>query len=127
MGPLKSLYIEGLSHSSPIPAAKIGGNLLFSGLIGGTDPATRSMPASLEQQAANMFAQVQAVMQAAGGTCDQILKVTIWLNDRKDRELINPAWERLFPDRNVRPARVTLNRDLGGGKLVECEIVALLA
>jgi len=33
----------------------------------------------------------------------------------------------MFPDPNTRPARVTLNRDLGGGKLVESEIVAWLS
>jgi 2-iminobutanoate/2-iminopropanoate deaminase len=126
MTAMRSLYVEGASHKSPIPAAKIGGNLLFSSLITGADAATRSMPATLEQQVANMFSQMQEIMQTAGGTVEQILKVTIWVNDRKDREVINPAWERLFPDRNVRPARVTLNRDLGGGKLIECEIIALL-
>jgi len=127
MTAMKSLYIEGAGHSSPIPTAKIGGQLLFSSLITGMDPATRSMPADLAQQTTNMFAQIQRVIHAAGGSTNQILKVTIWVNDRKDREVVNPAWEQLFPDRNVRPARVTLNRDLGGGKLIECEIIALLA
>jgi enamine deaminase RidA (YjgF/YER057c/UK114 family) len=115
-----------MAHSSPIPAATISGNLLYSSLITGADQA-RTMPESLAEQAENMFAQLQTIMKAAGGNLTDVVKVTIWLNDRGDRKLINQLWERWFPDRETRPARVTLNRDLGSGKKIECEVIAVLA
>jgi len=124
--PNRALYVEGMAHSSPIPAATICGNLLFSSLITGADHA-RTMPDTLVKQSENMFAQMQTIMQVAGGSLTDVVKVTIWLNDRGDRKLINEMWERWFPDPATRPARVTLNRDLGGEKKIECEIIAVLA
>jgi 2-iminobutanoate/2-iminopropanoate deaminase len=114
-----------MGHSSPIPAATICGDLLFSSLITGADPA-RTMPDGLLEQAENMFAQMQTIMKVAGGSLADVAKVTIWLNDRGDRKVINQLWERWFPDPGTRPARVTLNRDLGSGKKIECEIIAVL-
>jgi enamine deaminase RidA (YjgF/YER057c/UK114 family) len=114
-----------MGHSSPIPAAKICGNLLFSSLITGVDLA-RTMPDGLPEQAENMFAQMQTILKVAGSSLTDVVKVTIWLNDRHDRKLINQIWERWFPDPGTRPARVTLNRDLGSGKKIECEIIAVL-
>ncbi len=122
----RALYTEGMSHSSPIPAAKICGNMLLSSLITGADPVTREMPQSLEGQARNMFAQMKRIIAHADIGLDDVAKVTIWLNNRNDRKAINAFWEELFPNPATRPARVTLNRDLGGGKKIEAEIFAVL-
>jgi enamine deaminase RidA (YjgF/YER057c/UK114 family) len=123
---MKSLYLRELSHSTRIPSGKLAGGWLFSSLINGSDPITRTLPSSLEEQAANMFDKVGLLLRAAGGTVDQVVKVTLWLRDRSDRVCIEQEWKRTFPDEAIQPARVALNRDLGGNKLIECEFTALI-
>lgn len=122
----RSILLPGAAHASPIPSASVVGNLLASSLIAGRDPATGSYPPSFEAQCKFMFAGVKAVIAAAGGQLGDIVRITIWVEDRALREEINKAWTALFPDANARPARLTLNRPLEPGKLVECEILAIL-
>ena len=122
----KSIYVSGMGHKSPIPAAKVINGLLYSSLINGASSETNEIPDDLAEQCSNMFRQISAVMEAAGGNVGDILKITFWLNDRKHRSAFAEEWERMFSDPQSRPARVTLNRELGGNKLVECELIAVL-
>jgi 2-iminobutanoate/2-iminopropanoate deaminase len=122
----RSIYVEGFSHKNPIPAACRIGNLVYSGSIQGTDPATGQYGATLEAQCELMFAQVTRIVEAAGGGTADIVKMTVWMKDRTQRAALNGPWLRLFPDPNSRPARHTMNADLDGGKLVECDFVAVL-
>ena len=43
-----SIYIEGFGHKNPIPAACRIGNMVYSGSIQGTDPATGKPGETLE-------------------------------------------------------------------------------
>lgn len=122
----QSINVEGFGHSMPIPAACRIDNIVTSGLVTGLDPATGRMAATIETQCANMFATMRRLVEAAGGTVEDIVKLTVWLNDRAQRDIVNVEWLRMFPDAESRPARSTLNRDLGGGKYVECEFTAVL-
>ena len=63
-----SVYVEGFSHKNPIPAACRIGELLFSGSIQGTDPATGNYGATIEEQCALMFAHVKRIVEAGGGS-----------------------------------------------------------
>lgn len=121
-----SIYIDGLKHVNPIPAACVIDRLLVSGLVTGADPDTGAMPPGLHEQAANMYRHMRRIVEAAGGGPEDILKVTVWMNDRNTREAINPGWLALFPNEASRPARATLNRVLGGEKLIEAEFIAVL-
>ena len=111
----------------PIPAACRIGNIVTSGLVTGMDIADGTMPEAIEAQARHMFATLRRIVEAAGGSTEDIIKLTVWMNDRSGRAAINAEWLAMFPDEHVRPARATLNRDLGGGKLVECEFMAVLS
>jgi 2-iminobutanoate/2-iminopropanoate deaminase len=121
-----SIYVEGFSHKNPIPAACRIGNLLESGSIQGTDPATGKYGATLEEQSVLMFAHMKRIVEAAGGTLEDVIKVTVWMRDRANRAPINAEWLRLFPDPHSRPARHAIQHDLDGEKLVECSFVAVL-
>ena len=121
-----SIYVEGFSHKNPIPAACRIGNMIHSGSIQGTDPATGKYGESLEAQCELMFAQVVRIVQAAGGSANDIIKMTVWMQDRNQRAALNVPWLRLFPDAQARPARHTMGADLDGGKLVECDFIAVL-
>jgi 2-iminobutanoate/2-iminopropanoate deaminase len=84
------------------------------------------MPGTLEAQAAAMFAALRAVVEAAGGTPADVVKVTVWLADLGRQDALNREWVALFPDAAKRPARHALQGTLDGGKLIECEFVAVL-
>jgi len=127
MAKRKSIYVEGFSHKNPIPAACRIGNSLYSGSIQGTDPASGKYGATLEEQCSLMFAHVRRIVEAAGGGSGDIVKMTVWMKDRTQRAALNKPWLEMFPDANSRPARHTMNGDLDGEKLIECDFVAILA
>ena len=54
-----------------------------------------------------MFANVRRVMDAAGGSADDIIKMNVWITDRALRPIINKYWVEMFPDPHSRPARHT--------------------
>jgi len=120
-----SIYVEGFGHKNPIPAACRIGNTLYSGGIQGTDPASGKYGATLEEQCALMFGHVRRIVDGAGGSIEDIIKMTVWMKDRTQRAALNNPWLEMFPDPNARPARHTMNGDLDGEKLVECDFVAI--
>lgn len=122
----KSVHLEGFGHKNPIPAACRLGNLVFSGSIQGTDPATGKYGATLEEQSALMFAQVRRIVEAAGGSAGDIVKMTVWMRDRTKRAALNGPWVEMFPDPDSRPARHTMDAPLDGEKQVECDFIAVI-
>lgn len=121
-----SIYVEGFSHKNPIPAACRVGNMLYSGSIQGTDPKTGKYGATPEEQSALMFAHVKRIVEAAGGSTDDIVKMTVWMKDRSNRAPINTEWLKMFPDEASRPARHAIQLALDGEKLFECDFVAVM-
>lgn len=121
-----SIYVEGFGHKNPIPAACRVGNILMSGIVFGLDPATGKPADGLDEQCRLMFGHIRAIMQAAGGSTDDIVKVTVWLADRNQREPVNREWLAMFPDPTTRPARQAMSGALDGGKLVQCDFVAVM-
>jgi len=126
MAKRKSIEIKGFTHQNPIPNATRIGNILVSGVIVGFDPGTRNMPADLDAQLANMFAHVKEIVEVAGGTTDDIIKLTVWLKNPADRELLNKHWIKMFPDPHARPSRHALPLAGGGpNSLVQCDVMAV--
>ena len=122
-----TLHVEGFSHANPIPAAARVGPLLMSGLINGTDSATGKLADGLEAQCACMFQQIRNVLAAAGGSTDDLVRLTVWLKDRSQREPLNQQWLNMFPDPDNRPARISLEASgLTAGILVQCELTAYI-
>jgi len=122
----KSVYVEGFGHKNPIPAACRLGNIVTSGIIYGLDIATGKPADGLQRQCALMFAHVRSIVEAAGGTLDDIVKLNVWMTDRSQRQAINDAWLALFPDPDTRPARQTMQGVLTPGILVQCDFLAVL-
>lgn len=120
-----SIHVEGAKHVNPIPAASRIGNLLMSGLISGTED-DGTVPPDVGRQAELMFAQIRRILESAGATPEQVVKVNVWMRDRTQRAAINPPWLAMFPDEHSRPARQTMTADLDPGKLVQCDFVAVL-
>lgn len=123
----QSVNFPGFAHSNPIPNASRIGNLFMSSVISGVDPGTRNYPQSLEGQVANIFTHIKAAITAAGGTPDNIIKITFYVQDQAaGRAALNDGWVKMFPDPDSRPARHTLNSGTSGPSMVTCDFVAVL-
>ncbi|RCW75500.1 enamine deaminase RidA (YjgF/YER057c/UK114 family) [Pseudorhodoferax soli] len=122
-----SIYVEGFSHKNPIPAGCRIGPLLMSGSIQGNDPATGKPAAGIEAQCRCMLENVRRIVEAAGGRTDDIVKLTVWMQDRTQRPALNAPWLEMFPDAATRPARHTMQAELDMGKLIECDFTAYIA
>jgi len=120
------IEMPGLAHGVPIPnGAKIG-NVAFSSAISGKNAETGKVPENPDEQAEVLFRNIHKFMELAGGTPENIGHMTVYLKDEKDRESINKAWLKMFPDEHNRPARHALKAELRGGLLFQIELIAVL-
>ena len=58
----RSIHVDGVAHSMPIPMGSLVGNVLFSSGIAGTDPATGAIPDDIEQQCDFAFANMKTLV-----------------------------------------------------------------
>ena len=102
------------------------GNLVFmSGQIP-LVPATMEIVAGdFENRARQVFDNLKAVAEAAGGTLDQIVKVTIFLTDLNDFATVNSVMSEYFSE--PYPARAAVGvASLPKGVDVEAEAILAL-
>ncbi|MFF2274009.1 RidA family protein [Agromyces sp. NPDC058136] len=121
-----TIEIDGFAHENPVPAACRIGPLVQSGVLTARDPVTGEIPADLDTQVTLVFARVREVMAAVGGGVGDILKLTLWVADHRDREAINREWIAMFPDAADRPARQVMAAPLDRGCLVQAELTAVI-
>jgi 2-iminobutanoate/2-iminopropanoate deaminase len=122
----QSVYVDGFAHTNPIPTACRIENIVYSSIIHGIDQADSGSTMTLEAQAELMFTRVAQIVDAAGGSTSDVVKVTMWMRDRKNRETVNRFWLEMFPDPSDRPARQTVNAQLDGDQLIQCDFVAII-
>lgn len=123
----RSFDLENHPHGAPIPAVSIIDRLVVSGGISGRDPKDGSLPENLEEQCRLMFVNVRRAIEGAGGSPEDIIKMTVWMRDRAGRPAVNKEWVAMFPDEHSRPARHTLAYEgLAPGVHVQCDLMALL-
>lgn len=123
----QSIYSHDFPHANPTPAASRIGNMVYSAVIYGRDPQSQTVPADIEQQCRFMFGHMCAIVEAAGGSSEDIIKVTLWMADKSQRTVVNRHWEGLFPDPASRPARHTLDGHFDGNTLIQCTFIAVLS
>ncbi len=106
-------------------AVKAGDTVYLSGQIP-LSPATMEIVAGgIEAQIEQVFANLQAVAKAAGGTLDDAVKLTIYLTDLGHFAQVNAAMTRVFSE--PFPARATIQVSaLPRGALVEVDAVLVL-
>ncbi|GGA75585.1 enamine deaminase RidA [Pseudoclavibacter endophyticus] len=122
----RSIELPGFGHENPIPVASRIGPFVYSGAITGKNLETRAFPDSLDEQVAIVFGRIRDLMAVAGGTVDDIIKLSVHLADPSDRSALNREWLAMFPDADSRPARHVSGGELSGGALVNVELVAIL-
>jgi 2-iminobutanoate/2-iminopropanoate deaminase len=115
---------EPISHYTD--AVRVGDLVFVSGCVPVDADGCLVGEGDVVAQARQAFANVGAVLAAAGCSFADVAKVTIFLTDVDDRPLINPVRQELFGE--VRPAStlVEVSRLATPGAKIEVEAVAVV-
>lgn len=108
------------------PIRKSGTMLFVSGQVG-LDPETEVVPDGVSAQTTQALQNMEAVLQTAGASLQDVVKTTVFLTDMDDFVTMNEAYAQMFAE--PRPARSAiaikeLPRVPGGKLVVEIEAVA---
>lgn len=105
-------------------AVKVGDTVYLSGQIG-LDPATMQMLEGIDAQIVRVFENLKAVVEAAGGSMADIVKLNVFLTDLGNFAKVNEAMARYFAE--PFPARAAIGvASLPRGALVEADGVMVL-
>jgi 2-iminobutanoate/2-iminopropanoate deaminase len=104
-----------VSNGFVFTAGQIGAKADGSGLVGPT----------IEEQTEQVFANLKAILEAAGSSLDRVVKTTCFLSDLGNFSAFNEAYRRHFD--SGFPARSTFGVTLPAGVLVEVEAIATVA
>jgi 2-iminobutanoate/2-iminopropanoate deaminase len=111
----------------PYSQAVVHDGLLYvSGQIP-IDPATNALvEGDIETQTEQIFANLRAVLEAAGSSLDRVLRATVYLTDLSLFSRVNAVYARHFRG-DPKPARATLQAAaLPLGAQVEIDVIAVV-
>ena len=115
------------SPNAPAPigtysqAVRVGYTVYLAGQIG-LDPVTMHLVEGIDAQIDRVFENIQAVAEEAGGSLDEIVKVTVYLTDLANFAKFNEAMTKYFAE--PYPARVVVGvATLPRGALVEVDAI----
>jgi len=102
-------------------AVRCGGTVYLSGQIG-LDPVSMQLVDGIDAQIDRVFANLEAVAEAAGASLGDAVRVTVYLTDLGNFAKVNEAMARYLPQ--PYPARAAIGvASLPRGALVEADAV----
>jgi 2-iminobutanoate/2-iminopropanoate deaminase len=109
----------------PYSQAIAAGGFVFCSGTAGIDPATAVAPDGIEAQTEQALQNLAAILQAAGASMDDLVKVTIFYANVDDFTTLNEVYARHMPD--PPPARsAPANVKLPHGLLVSIDAIAVI-
>ena len=113
---------QGAPYSQAIRA---NGLVFVSGQVALPPGGGELVPGGITEQTEQVFANLAAILDAAGSSLDRIVKTTVFLQDFADFAGMNEVYARYVGD--TPPARSTFQvSKLPSGALIEIEAVALV-
>lgn len=104
-------------------AVRYGDTIYVSGQVP-IDPATGQLVAGgIREQTRRLFANVRAIVEAAGSSMSRIVKVTVFIADWNDFAAFNEVYAELFE--TPYPARSTIQNARPLGALVGADVIAV--
>ncbi len=92
------------SHTGPVPQAVEAGGWIYVSALFGADPATHAIPTGARDEAEQVFANLVAILAAAGADLTDVVRVGIVMRAlQRDRPVFNQVWAERFGEH--RPAR----------------------
>ena len=105
-------------------AIKAGGLVFVSGQVALVPGATEPVSSDVGEQTEQVFANLRAILEAAGSGLDRVVKTTVYLSDLDDFQAMNDVYRTHVGE--VPPARATVEVSaLPSGALVEIDAIAL--
>ena len=112
-------------QGAPYSQAIRTGDLVFVAGQLGVKPGESEIGGGIEAQTEQAFANLRAILEAAGSGLDRLVKTTVFLTDLGDFAAMNEVYARHVGDRP--PARSTIEvSKLPSGARIEIEAVAHL-
>ena len=115
MGRRQVIDLSGMGHRAPISLGVRIDNVLYTSGISGRDTEKDEMPEDAAGQAKCMFHNIRLMMEAAGGSTDDIIYMQLRLKDRALREFVDPGVAGDVP-RPGGPSRAERGSDGTGGR-----------
>ena len=105
-------------------AVASGGTVYLSGQVPLVPETGMLAEGGIEEQARQMFSNIEAVLRSAGMTFDNVVKTTVFMTDLADFNTFNAIYAEYFPENP--PARSCVQvAALPKGALVEAECIAV--
>ena len=99
------------------------GDLLFVSGVAPLDKEARLVSEDVVVQARKVFENMKEILDAAGATFADVLKVTVFLTDVRDRPLINPVRQEFFGPARPASTLIGINELVVPGMKIEIEAV----
>lgn len=100
------------------------GNFVFVSSLDGRDPTTGKRPSGIEAQTRQTLSNISAILEKAGTSLENVVKVSVFLSDVNDFESMNRVYTEFFS--KDQPARTTIQTTFRGDTLVAMDAIALL-
>lgn len=120
------------TEQAPKPAghysqAVVAGGFAFTAGLAGVDPGTgQFVPGGIEPQVRQTLKNMKAILEAAGTSLGNVVKVTVYLRNFDDFVIYNQVYGDYF-DAATAPARTTVEVSRFPGEMaVEIDAIALM-
>lgn len=108
------IEVPGLAHRDPLPNAVRIGDYVFSSVIVPWDLATSQPVVGEDAQTDQCFGNMRAVMEAAGGSVDDVALQWVYLNDFAYQPYMVDVYLEAWPEGCYQAARKTFRYPMGG-------------
>jgi len=115
------LFVTG-AYSDAVMA---DGFLFVSGQAAVDFKSSKFILGTIEEETHRTLQNIKAIIEAAGGTMDQVVKCTVHLGDINEFERYNKVYAQYFGP--IKPARTTVQSVLAEGIKVEIDCIVKLS
>lgn len=108
----------------PYSQGTTDGKTIYVAGQGPNDPATgKTKGSTFEEQAEQTFSNVKGIVEAAGATMADVMRVNVYLADLADFPKMNEIYKKYFPE--PYPARTTVGSQLLSHISIEVDCIAV--
>lgn len=111
----------------PYSAATRFGNLVFSSGFTGVDPESGNVPSGVEAQTRQSLDNLSHVLDMAGSSLRNVLKVNVFLTDISDYDAMNKVYREYFFEDLPARACVEVKGLSTPEKRIEIEVIAFVS